>query len=144
MHSCNCRVSSLVHAWQWRQCRESGQGCAAEGASCRSAQWYRSMTRDGAKSRPTGICGGIGRHHKFPWHHDLNTGRYTAVEASDRSQASSMQVYSPRSTHSGDGQPQESKLASCTHAVAEAWAGGQYRSQQGWRWRGRGGRNSGG
>lgn len=103
MHSYRvCRVSSLVRAWQWTQGRESGQGCAAEGASCRPAQWYRLRTRDGAKSRPTGICRGIGCPRKLPGHHDLNTGRHTAAEASDRSQARSRQMDSPRSTHNGD------------------------------------------
>ena len=34
----------------------------AEEASCRLAQWYRSMTGDEAKSRPTSTCGGLGCH----------------------------------------------------------------------------------
>lgn len=62
---------------------------------------------------------GIGCHRKFPEHHDLNTDRYTAVEASDRSQASSMQAMRP-DPHTVEMVSHRSLswLSLCTHAVA--------------------------
>ena len=107
--------------------------CTTGGASCRLAQWYRPVTGDRTESEPTSSCGSLGCQCALPWLQDLTTGMQMAVEPSDRSQASSVQMHSgrvsPKCTDSNRGQQQGSKLVSCTHIAGKTWADCLCRSQ---------------